>query len=161
MIHICLNDDRELIFYAAFCLVVGNFLARFVDAMARFILSLTCKLRVGFDTWRRFPLCTSHHGSVLRFFFFLGMTRVRVKLFFYLQFIYQNIRSIYFLCRVGPDELPCYTWKMPQCFMDVHKKCSNFPSKKRNDISLIPLGVIYTGAMLCNNYHHYPKKNLF
>lgn len=95
-------------------------------------------------------------------FFFLGMTRVRVKLFFYLQFIYQNIRSIYFLCRVGPDELPCYTWKMPQCFMDVHKKCSNFPSKKRNDISLIPLGVIYTGAMLCNNYHHYPlKKSVF
>lgn len=37
----------------------------------------------------------------------------------------------YFLCRMGPDKLSCYTWNMPQCFMDVHKKCSNFPSKKR------------------------------
>lgn len=92
------------------------------------------------------------------FFFFLGMTRVRVKLFFYLQFIYQNIRSLYFLCRVGPDELPCYTWNMPQCFVDVHKRCSNFPSKKRNAISLIPIGVIYTRAMLCNNY---PLKKSF
>lgn len=32
LIHTYLNDDGELIFYAAFCLVVGNFLARFVDS---------------------------------------------------------------------------------------------------------------------------------
>lgn len=33
--------------------------------MARSILSLTCNLRGGFDTWTHFPLCTRHHGSVL------------------------------------------------------------------------------------------------